>query len=91
MEQTKKELRERDKTPQGSFNNFVWKSFARHCLCDWGDVSLEEEMDNEQALTEGRQLYSVYTNPVYSSICIITEGDRSETNIGLLGEIREAC
>ena len=89
MEQTKKELRERDKTPHDSFNGYVWSSFTRYCLCDWGDISPEEQKDNEEALSNGRQLFSVYNNDVYPSIAIITRDDRSETVIGLLSEVVE--
>jgi len=89
MEKTKKQLRDNNKTEHGSFTNYVWDSFARHCLCDWGDITPEEKTDNEQALVKGGQLYSVYTNAVYPTISILTEEDRSETAIGLLNEFGE--
>ena len=89
MEQTKKEIREKDKAPQSSFSGFVWGNFTRHCLCDWGDISPEEAKDNEEALNNGGQLFSVYNNEIYPSIAILTQEDRSETLICLLSEVSE--
>jgi len=83
MEKTKKLMLERDKTPEGSFISFVWKSFARHCLRDWGDVSQEDREANNQALKTVGELFSTYNHTEYPTICILTEADRSETAIGL--------
>ncbi len=83
MERTEKLMLERDKTPGGSFISFVWKSFARHCLCDWGDVSQEDRRANNKALKTGVELFSTYNHTEYPAICILTEADRSETAIGL--------
>jgi len=83
MEKTKKLMLERNKTPGGSFSSFVWNSFARHCLCDWGDLSQEDREANNQALKTGSELFSTYNHTKYPTICILTEADRSETAIGL--------
>ena len=91
MERTKKELRENDRTPQGSFTGYVWDSFARHCLCDWGDISAEEKEENVRALANGGQLCSVYNSDVYPSITIWTEEDRSETIVALSSEVKKIC
>jgi len=89
MEKTRKVMLERDRTPDGSFISFVWKSFARHCLCDWGDVSQEEKDNNNKALKSGEQLFSSYKHTKYPTICILTEADRSQTGIGLSEEFSE--
>jgi hypothetical protein len=65
MEHTKKLLLKMNKTPGGSFSNFVWNSFARHCLCDWGDISQEEKYANNKALKTSRELFSTYNHAKY--------------------------
>ena len=86
MEPTKKLLLERNKMPGGSFSNFMWDSFARHCVCDWGDISQEDRKANNRALKTGGQLFSTYKHTEYPTICILTEDDRSQTGIGLESE-----
>ena len=76
-------LDQMDKTPDGSFSSFVWDSFTRHCLCDWGNISQEGQEANNQALKTGGELFSTYTHVVYPTVCILTEADRHETAIGL--------
>ena len=83
MEKTRKLMTERNRSLHGSFTKFCEESFARHCLCDWGDVSQEEKDANDQALKAGGQLFSTYTHAVHPTICILTQADRSETVIGL--------
>lgn len=83
MEKTKKLVMEMDKTPNGSFSKFYGDSLARHCLCDWGDVSQEQKDANNQALKAGGQLFSTYKHDGHPTICILTQADRSETVIGL--------
>jgi len=83
MEKTKKLKLERDKSLYGSFTKCFEDSFARHCLCDWGDVSQEQKDANDQALKAGGQLFSTYTHDGHPAICILTQSDRSETVIGL--------
>jgi len=90
-EKTQKLLREKDRSVHGSFSSFVWDSFARHCLCDWGDVSQKEKDANNQALKTGGQLFSTYTHAFHPTTCILTEADRSQTAIGLLEEVKEIC
>lgn len=90
MEGTRKQLVDEDKTEAGSFSRFVWASFARHCLCDWGDVFPEEKQNNDRALKVGGQLASVYTHTTHPTICILTEDDRTETTVGLLSDFEDA-
>jgi len=84
-------LDQMDKTPDGSFANFVWESFARHCLCDWGDVSQKDQDSNNQAIKTGGALFSTYNHDKHPTICISTDADRSETAIGLECDFCEDC
>ena len=86
IEKTKKLVMEKDKTPNGSFSKFYADSLARHCLCDWGDVSQEQKDANNQALKAGGQIFSTYMHDEHPTICILTQADRSETVIGLSEE-----
>jgi len=87
-EKTKKLVLERNKTPDGSFSKFVEDSFARHCLCDWGDISLEDKSANDEALQSGCQLFSTYMHRAHPTICVLTEADRLHTSIGLLEDFQ---
>ena len=86
MEGTRKQLIDEDKTKEGSFSRFVWSSFGRHCLCDWGDLFPEEKRGNDLSLKVDGQLVSVYTHATHPTIGILTEDDRTETVIGLLSD-----
>ncbi len=86
MDGTREQLIDKDKTKEGSFTRFVWSSFSRHCLCDWGDLFPEEKRGNDLALKVDGQLVSVYTHTTHPTIGILTEDDRTETVIGLLSD-----
>ena len=64
------------------FNQFVAKSFERHCNGDWGDLDEEDKKANDFALRNGDdRLFSKYVFNKEVSIYIITEWDRSYTTI----------
>ena len=63
------------------FNNFVAKSFVRHCNGDWGDLDKEDKRANELALKNDFRLLSRYVFDGDIKIYIITEWDRSCTTI----------
>ena len=64
------------------FNDFVNKSFARHCNGDWGDLDKNDKGANDFALRNGDdRLFSKYVFDNEVSIYIITEWDRSYTTI----------
>ena len=64
------------------FNQFVAKSFERHCNGDWGDLDEEDKKANDFALRNGDdRLFSKYVFNEEVSIYIITEWDRSYTTI----------
>jgi len=63
------------------FSQFVAKSLARHKLGDWGDLSIEDQVENELSLKAGYRLLSAYEAKGLPKIWIITEADRSVTTI----------
>lgn len=64
-----------------------WAVFAvRHVTGDWGDLDEEDKRANEDALTLGNRLLSVYHLSDGTKIYIITECDRSYSTILLPSE-----
>lgn len=59
----------------------VVRSIARHTACDWGVLEDEDRHANEQALTHGSRLFSVYRDQHGTRFYIITEADRTITTI----------
>lgn len=54
----------------------------RHICGDWGDVDPDDRVTNNEALTLGGRLLSVYNLPVIGeTIWVITEADRSSTRM----------
>ena len=75
---TIRELRYED----NDFNDFVRKSFERHCNGDWGDLCKEDKASNDKGLKNGDdRLFSKYNYKDGISIYIITEWDRSATTV----------
>jgi hypothetical protein len=58
----------------------VHQALARHAQGDWGDLCPEDAQLNEQALTHGDRLLSVY-GTAERRFWIITEADRSVTTV----------
>jgi hypothetical protein len=54
---------------------------ARHLHGDWGDLSKEDQLQNELALLLGMRLLSSYALPDGGKVWIIIEADRSVTTI----------
>jgi hypothetical protein len=50
----------------------------RHASADWGDISREDWMANDQALINGERLLSAYSLG-QDRLWILTEADRSST------------
>ena len=63
----------------------VLECLVRHAQGDWGDVCPEDAQTNEDALTYGNRVMSVYTVDG-QTIWILTEHDRSVTTILLPSE-----
>ncbi len=61
--------------------NEVERALTRHAAGDWGNLCDEDRRENEQALQEGRRLFSAYQADDGSKFWIITEADRSVTTV----------
>lgn len=57
------------------------RSLSRHWNSDWGDVCEEDAAANDQAITDGMRLLSVYQSREGIKFWIITEADRSATTV----------
>lgn len=64
-----------------SFASFIAASLSRHERKDWGDVCEEDSGLNDEAMTLGSRILSVYTHDDSTVIWIITEADRSATTV----------
>ena len=53
----------------------------RHAQCDWGDLSHNDKVSNNQALKSGDRLFSCYNVTENLKIYVITEWDRSVTTM----------
>jgi hypothetical protein len=61
----------------------IQQALDAHVYGDWGDLGREDCEENNQALERGRRILSVYHNSNGIKFWIITEADRSVTNIFL--------
>jgi hypothetical protein len=59
---------------------------SRHLTGDWGDLEVEDKVENELSLREGFRLLSAYHLPDGTKVWIITEADRSVTTVLLPDE-----
>ena len=65
----------------------IFHALHRHARCDWGEVGTEDWMSNEEALTHGLRLLSVYRDETTGvRFWVITEADRSTTTVLLPNE-----
>ncbi len=64
------------------FAKFVTESLDNHFDGNWGNLSEEDKMTNDQALITGERLFSSYIQPISAQkIWVITECDRSATTV----------
>jgi len=61
----------------------VAKALARHVSGDWGELDEHDRRENELSLAQGYRLLSAYTDCNRVTFWIITEADRSVTNVEL--------
>ncbi len=54
-----------------------------HCQGDWGDLGPEDREENDKGVAMGRRVLSVYHNQAGVRFWLITEADRSVTNVFL--------
>ena len=59
---------------------------SRHVIGDWGDLHDEDKQENELRVEQGFRILSAYTLNTGVRVWIITEADRSSTNIFLPSE-----
>jgi hypothetical protein len=59
----------------------ILTAIKRHQAGDWGDVSDHDREANDQALTHGTRLLSVYHTERKCRFWLITEADRSVTTV----------
>ena len=59
----------------------VGEALFRHEREDWGDVSMEDWLANNYALSNGGRLLSSYHTAAGVKFWIITEADRSATTV----------
>ena len=60
----------------------TFKDFLdRHASGDWGEIDVDDWNANEEALTSGARLMSVYAVTETQKVWIITESDHSATTI----------
>ncbi len=62
-------------------NEDILSGITRHQAGDWGDVDDDDRQANDQALTDGTRLFSVYHSANHVKFWIITEADRSRTTV----------
>ncbi len=58
----------------------------RHMSCDFGELSEDDQQENELALKQGFRLLSNYRTGKGQQLWIITEADRSATTVLLPSE-----
>ena len=56
-------------------------ALRRHAAGDWGDVDAHDRAANDDALTAGDRLLSVFRSAQGTTFWVITEADRSVTTV----------
>ena len=56
-------------------------ALRRHAAGDWGDVTPDDRAANDDALTSGERLLSVYQSATGTTFWVLTEADRSATTV----------
>ena len=64
-------------------NDEIQNALTRHIRGDWGTLDAEDLQSNERALQFGGRLFSSYLSSQNVKFWIITECDRSATNVEL--------
>ncbi len=59
----------------------VQMCLARHQQGDWGDLFMEDKIENDMALLNGSRLLSAYHASTGEKFWIITEADRKSTTV----------
>jgi len=64
-----------------AFAKFVADSLKRHATGDWGELSEEDQRENDFSLDKRLRLFSAYETKTFPKLWILTEADRSATTI----------
>jgi hypothetical protein len=64
----------------------IGAAIGNHKNCNWGAVSDEDWVRNNEAVTQGHQIVSAYKSKAGERFWIITEADRSCTTVLLSGD-----
>ena len=59
----------------------IARALRRHRVGDWGEVCSEDARANDEALTHGERLLSIYHSESGTKFYVITERDRSATTV----------
>ena len=59
----------------------ITTAILRHVVGDWGDLDDEDKQVNDQAVVDGTRILSAYRAANGTKFWIITEADRSYTNV----------
>lgn len=65
----------------GLTHDDIQNALTRHLYGDWGDLDVEDRVENELSLKKGFRLFSVYHGVNGVKFYIITEHDRSITTV----------
>jgi hypothetical protein len=61
----------------------IARAILNHSRGNWGEVCQEDAQENNRSLVEGCRILSAYSDRQGRKFWIITEGDRSVTNVEL--------
>ena len=59
----------------------ILAALRRHAAGDWGEVDAEDRAANDDALTTGGRLLSVFRSASGTPFWVVTEADRSVTTV----------
>jgi len=59
----------------------VFDALRQHAQCDWGDISDDDWVMNDEAVKNGDRLVSAYHDSNKEKFYIITKADRSATTV----------
>jgi hypothetical protein len=59
----------------------------RHIAGDWGDVSVDDWQQNDLSVASNLRLLSIYVLPDGTKLWVVTEWNRSSTNIRLANDL----
>jgi len=66
--------------------NEMVNALGRHITCNWGYVTDELRLANDNAAEHGRPVFSVHYSELGIQFYLITEADRSATLLSLADE-----